>query len=172
MHNHFSNEKLKQNVNTFMLPSCLKGVETFRRFDTVKEPAHIIIDSEKELVKGPTKNETFTAQLQVYKEPPRIKFCEKNVGNFTESINHLKEQKLILIACSHTTDKLKMSLHFFTDVMPFEKVKSLSVDRENKYFDLLIVANDRRKDPDNVIMTMSTFNCESKPAKIINIKFK
>ena len=170
MHNHFSNEKLKQNVNTFMLPSCLKGVQGFRKFYTVKEPAHIIIDSEKELVKGPTKNETFTAQLQVYKEPPRIKFCEKIIHTFVESINHLKEQKLILIACGHTTDELKISLHFFTDVMPFEKVKSLSVDSEE--FEILIVANDRRKDPDNVIMTMTTKNCESKTAKIINLKLK
>ena len=91
-------------------------------------------------------------------------------NKFHSSINHLKEQKLILIACGHTTDRLKISLNFFTDVMPFEKVKSLSVDREG--FEILIVANDRRKDPDNVIMTMATVNFESKPAKIINLKFK
>jgi len=78
---------------------------------------------------------------------------------FKSSINHLKEQNLILVASGHTNDSLKISLHLFTDVMPFEKVKSLTVERED--FEILIVSDDRRKVQNNVIMTLATVNDNS-----------
>ena len=54
MYQHFRNEKNKENVKTFMLPSCFKGVENVTTFGTVEEPAQIMIDSEKKLERGKT----------------------------------------------------------------------------------------------------------------------
>ena len=87
---------------------------------------------------------------------------------FISSINHLKQQNLILVAGGHTTETEKVSINLFTDTMPFEKVQTLSVERED--YRVLIVADDMRKDQNNVIMALATLNPEHKPAKLVKLE--
>ena len=52
--------------------------------------------------------------------------------------------------------------------MPFEKVQTLSVERED--YRVLIVADDMRKDQNYVIMALASMNEEFKPAKLVKLE--